>query len=177
MKETPAPKIPTVAEYVAGLPDDRRAVVAKLRTFLNRRMPKGYRESMLWGAITWSIPLETFPDTYNGQPLCYAALASQKNYYSLYLMGAYGSAAEREKLEDGFRRSGKKLDMGKSCVRFRSLDDLPLEVIGDSIAGVTPEKYLASYAMARAVTKTAARKKPGASAKATKVGTKTRRRP
>jgi hypothetical protein len=132
-----------VAEYVAGLPEDRRATVAKLRALLNRRMPKGYCEGMSFGAIAWSIPLETFPDTYNGQPLCYTALASRKNYYSLYLMGAYGSAAERRKLEEGFRRAGKKLDMGKSCVRFRSLDDLPLEVIGDSIAGLPPARYIA----------------------------------
>jgi len=139
----------TVAEYVAGLPEDRRATVTKLRALLNRRMPKGYREGMSWGAITWSIPLETFPDTYNGQPLCYAAIASQKNYFSLYLMGAYGSPAERRKLEEGFRRAGKRLDMGKSCVRFRSLDDLPLEVIGDSIARLTPARYIAQSAAAK----------------------------
>jgi hypothetical protein len=148
----------TVAEYVAGLPEDRRATVAKLRALLNRRMPKGYREGMSWGAITWSIPLETFPDTYNGQPLCYAALASKKNYFSLHLMGVYGSAAERRKLEEGFRRAGKKLDMGKSCVRFRSLEDLPLEVIGDSIGGLPPARYIAQSTAARSGTKTAAKK-------------------
>ena len=149
----------TVAEYVAGLPDDRRATISKLRALLNRRMPKGYRESMGFGAINWSIPLETFPDTYNGEPLCYAALSARKNYCSLYLMGAYGSATERRRLEQGFRRAGKKLEMGKSCVRFRSLDDLPLDAIGDSIARLTPAKYLAAYATARAGTKAATGRK------------------
>jgi len=149
----------TVAEYIAGLPEDRRATVTKLRALLNRRMPKGYCEGMTWGAITWSIPLETFPDTYNGEPLCYAALASKKNYFSLYLMGAYGSADERQRLEEGFRRAGKKLDMGKSCVRFRSLEDLPREVIGDSIAGLPPARYIAQCTTARAGAKTAAKKR------------------
>jgi hypothetical protein len=158
VKAVAGSRTPTVAQYIAGLPEDRRAMITKLRSLLNRRMPKGYRESMMWGAITWSIPLETFPETYNGQPLCYAALASQTSHCSLYLMGAYGSRAARKKLEDGFRRAGKRLEMGKSCVRFRSLDDLPLDVIGDSIASMTLEKYLTAYAASRAGTKTAARR-------------------
>jgi hypothetical protein len=95
----------TVKEYIASLPEDRRGVVAKLRALLKRRMPKGYRESMLWGGITYSIPLERFPDTYNGQPLCYVCLASQKSHFSLYLMAAYGDPAERRRLEDGFRKA------------------------------------------------------------------------
>jgi uncharacterized protein DUF1801 len=142
-------KARTVAAYIAGLPEDRRPAVKALRTLLNRRVPKGYRESMQWGAITWSIPLERFPDTYNGQPLCYAALASQKNHLALYLMCAYGDKTQRQKLVDGFRKAGKKLDMGKSCIRFQSLDDLPLQVIGDAMASVTPEKYIAVYRKSR----------------------------
>jgi len=141
-----------VADYIAGLPEERRAAVKKLRALLKRRMPKGYRESMMWGAITWSIPLERFPETYNGQPLCYAALASKKNYLSLYLMGPYGDLEQRKRLEAGFRKAGKKLDMGKACLRFRSLDDLPLDVIGDVVSRVTPEKYLVAYAKSRANT-------------------------
>ena len=120
---------------------------------LNRRIPKGYRESLLFGAITWAIPLERFPDTYNGQPLCYATLASQKNHLALYLMVAYGDAEKRKILEEGFRKAGKKLDMGKACLRFRSLDDLPLDVIGEAVAGVTPEKYIARYETSRTKTR------------------------
>jgi hypothetical protein len=139
----------TVEDYIAGLPDDRGPMISKLRTLLKRRMPAGYHESMMWGAITYSIPLARFPDTYNGQPLCYVALASQKGYCSLYLMSAYGNPAERRELEAAFRKAGKKLDMGKSCVRFRSLEDLPLDAIGDLIEKVTPEKYLAWYEKAK----------------------------
>jgi Domain of unknown function (DU1801) len=142
-------KAATVDAYIAGLPEDRRPVVKKLRALLKRRVPKGYREGMGWGLICYSIPLERFPDTYNGQPLCYAALASQKNYVSLYLMGPNGDSALRKKLESGFRKAGKKLDIGKSCIRFRSLDELPLDVIGEVVAGVTPEKYLERYAKSR----------------------------
>lgn len=142
-------KTKTIDEYLASLSEDRRAIVSKLRALLKRRIPKGYRESMMWGAINYSIPLEQFSDTYNGQPLCYAALASQKNHFSLYLMSVYGNPVERKKLEDGFRKAGKKLDMGKSCVRFRSLDDLPLDVISEIVANVTPEKYIAWYRKSR----------------------------
>jgi hypothetical protein len=139
----------TVDGYIASLPEDRRPVVKKIRALLKRRVPKGYRESMGWGMITYSIPLERLPDTYNGQPLCYAALASQKGHLSLYLMCAYGSGILREKLEDGFRKAGKKLNMGKSCIRFQSLDELPLDVIGDVVAAVPPEKYLEIYRHSR----------------------------
>jgi hypothetical protein len=128
-----------------------------LRALFRRKVPKGFQESMLFGAIAWAIPLERFPDTYNGQPLCYTAIASQKNHYALYLMCAYGDAAKRKKLEEGFRKAGKKLDMGKACLRFRSLDDLPLDVIGDTLAGVTPEKYIAIYERSRERTAPAAK--------------------
>ena len=144
-----ARKSPTVAEWIAGLPEDRRRIVSKLRALLKRRVPKGYRESILWGAITYSIPLERFPDTYNGQPLCYAALGSRKSHLSLYLMCVYGNAAQTKKLQDGFRKAGKKLDMGKACIRFRALEDLPLDVIGDIVAAVPPEKYLEIYRKSR----------------------------
>ena len=139
----------TVNAYIASLPEDRRTAVKKLRALLKRRVPKGYRESIEYGHIAYSIPLERFPDTYNGQPLCYAALASQKHHLALYLMCAYASGPLRKKLEDGFRKAGKKLDMGKSCIRFRSLDDLPLEVIGDVVAAVPPDKYLGIYEKSR----------------------------
>lgn len=147
----------SIDEYIAALPADRRDAISKLRSLLKRRMPKGYEESLLFGAIAWAVPLETFPDTYNGQPLCYAALASQKGHMALHLMSAYGDPAERKRLEEGFRRSGKRLDMGKSCIRFRSLDDLPLDVIGDFVARIPPARYIAAYRKARSGTKIARR--------------------
>jgi len=153
-------KAKTVEAYLAGLPDDRRAALKKVRAVLKRRMPKGYREMMGFGMITYAIPLEKFPDTYNGQPLLYAALASQKNYLALYLMCAYGSPPLRKKLEAGFRKAGRKADMGKSCIRFQSPDDLPLDVIGDVVAAVSPDRYIETFTRAHAAKKSARRAAP-----------------
>ena len=135
----------TVSEYLDALPDDRRAVVSKLRTFVRKHLPAGYKEQIGFGTITYAVPQTKLRDTYNGQPLCYAAIAANKNYYSLYLMNAYGDPKEAKKLVDGFKKHGKKLDMGKSCLRFKSLDDLPLDVVGDVIASTPVDAYVRSY--------------------------------
>src|SRR4051794_23769723 len=135
----------TAAELLSELPKDRRVVISTVRDVVLKHLPKGYREHVNWGMLCYDIPLERYPNTYNGQPLCYAALAAQKNHYALYLMCVYGSAEQKGKLEADFRKAGKKLDMGKSCVRFRKLDDLPLEVIGKVIESTTPEQYIAGY--------------------------------
>ena len=140
---------PTVAQYLASLPPERRAVMAKVRTAVKRAMPKGYKESVGYGVLTYAIPLEVFPDTYNKQPLAIACLAAQKNHNSLYLMGAYGDPKQRKALEAGFRKAGKKLDMGKSCVRFKAADDLPLDVIGKAIAAIPPDRYIKVYEASR----------------------------
>jgi len=132
----------TVAQYLDELPEDRRATIAAVRRVLRRHMPKGYREEICWGMITWSIPLTRFPATYNGQPLAYVALASQNGHCSLYLTGVYGSPAQEKKLRDGFRAAGRKLDMGKSCVRFRRADDLALDVIGEIVAATPPQALI-----------------------------------
>ena len=136
-------KTTTVRAYLAGLPDDRRAVVSAVRRVVKQNLPKGYREAVNWGMICYELPLTQYPDTYNGQPLCYAALAAQKNHYALYLMGAYADPAQRKALADAFRKAGKKLDMGKSCLRFKKLDDLPLEAIGKVIASLPPKAMIA----------------------------------
>lgn len=135
----------TVPEYLASLPDDRRGALTKVRTVIRRHLPKGIVESMNWGMITYEVPLKTYPDTYNGQPLAYAALASQKNHMSVYLMGIYGDDALRQQFEDAYRATGKRMDVGKSCVRFRKLDDLPLEVIGDAVGSMTLDQFLALH--------------------------------
>lgn len=139
----------TVADYLAELPAERRAVIAEVRKVIRRNLPKGYREVMNWGAITYELPLKRYPDTYNGQPLCYAGLAAQKNHYSLYLMACYGDKRLEQDLRDAFKQAGKKLDMGKSCVRFKSVDQLPLDAIGRIIAAVPPERYIAAYEQSR----------------------------
>lgn len=139
----------TVEEYLESLPEERRAVLSKLRALIKRRIPRGFEESLLWGTIAYSVPLERFPDTYNGHPLGYVALASRKNYCTLHLMSVYMNPEGQKALAEGFRKAGKKLDMGKACVRFKSLDDLPLDVIGDLVAKITPEAWIAIYKKSR----------------------------
>ena len=138
-------KAKTVSEYLAALPPERRAVVSKVRSLVKKHLPKGYKEQIGWGVITYAVPLKTLPDTYNGQPLCYAALAAQKNFNTLYLMNVYGDAKKKKWLADEFKRHGKKFDMGKSCLHFKSLDDLPVDLIGEVIASTPMEKYIESY--------------------------------
>jgi hypothetical protein len=140
----------TVSEYLASLPPERRAVVAAVRKLIRRNLPKGYREAMNFGMITYEIPLTRYPGTYNGQPLAYVALAAQKNKYSLYLTCAYMDEARAKRLRDAHARAGKKLDMGKSCVRFRSLDDLELDAIAAEIASTTPVQFIERYEAGRA---------------------------
>ena len=108
-------------------------------------LPDGYREGMQFGMIGWYVPLERFPDTYNGQPLGLAGLASQKNYMSLYLNTVYGDPATERWFRERYAASGKKLNMGKSCVRFRHLEELPLDVIGETIARADLDRYIAGY--------------------------------
>jgi hypothetical protein len=135
----------TVAEYLAELPPERRAVIAAVRDLVNRHLPPGYVEAMRWGMISWELPLERFPATYNGQPLGVAALAAQKSYYALYLPCADGDPAQGEALARAWRAAGKKLDMGKSCLRFRRLDDLVPDAVGAALAASPPEALVAQH--------------------------------
>jgi len=143
-------KAKTVPAYLASLPSDRRTAIEAVRKVILKNLPKGYEEEMNWGAITYCIPLSRYPNTYNGQPLAYAALASQANYMSVYLMGVYGDPKVLAQFEKAYRAAGRKLDMGKSCVRFKKLEDLPLSVIGETIARVSVEAYLKRYEEMRA---------------------------
>jgi hypothetical protein len=140
----------TVDEYLAELPPERRAVVSAVRDVVRRHMPAGYRESMQFGMIGWGIPLERYADTYNGQPLGYVALAAQKNHYSLYFSCAYQDPADLAWLEEAWSRAGRRLDMGKSCVRFQRLEELPLDVVGEFVGRTPPDAFIASYEKARA---------------------------
>jgi hypothetical protein len=139
----------TVDEYLAELPEDRRAAISEVREVVLRNLPAGYVERMNWGMICYEIPLERYPKTYNKQPLSYAALASQKNYCAIYLMGVYGEGEQARRFREAFEQAGKKLDMGKSCVLFRRADDLALDAVGDVIASTTPEQYIAIYEKSR----------------------------
>lgn len=143
----------TVEEYLASLPAVRREIVAAVRQAIRESLPKGYEEAMNWGMITYQVPLATYPDTYNGQPLMYAALGSQKNYLALYLTSAYMLPDGEAKLRAAYERAGKKLDMGKSCIRFKTLDDLELGTILDIIASTSVEDFVAYAKQARSAKK------------------------
>lgn len=132
----------TVDAYLAQLPEDRRAAISAVREVILENLPHGYEESMNWGMIAYEVPLSTYPDTYNGQPLAYAALASQKNHMAVYLSGIYMDQKAREKFERDYRATGKRIDVGKSCVRFRKLEDLPLPVIGEAIAYLPADEFV-----------------------------------
>ena len=140
-------------DYIESLPKERRNDIAIVRDVVNQHLPAGYVEGVGYGMITWSIPLSRYPDTYNGQPLAIAALAAQKNYSSLYLMGVYGDAdgATRLWFEDAWTSAGKKLDMGKSCVRFRAAGDLALDVVAKAIGLVSVADYLEHYERVKGV--------------------------
>ena len=164
----PAANVKTPAQYIASLPADRAKTIATVRALVNKHIPRGYDECIVWGTIGWTIPLSRYPDTYNKQPICYVALASQKNYCSLYLMGAFWNANQLEHLKAEFKAAGKKLDMGKCCVHFQSPDDLPLEAIGKLISAISSEQWIEMYEQSRLKTKAGQAqkaKKGGASAR------------
>ena len=139
----------TVEQYLAELPPGRREVIATLRELVNHHLPEGYVECMAYGMIGWSIPLSRYPDTYNGQPLGYLALAAQKGNYALYSMAAYMDPDIDRALRAAFARAGLKLDMGKSCIRFRSLDALPLDAIARLVESMSVDEYIAHYEVSR----------------------------
>jgi hypothetical protein len=142
-------KAATVDDYLAELPPERRSIVASVRDLVRRNLPEGYQETMNWGMISYEIPLERYPDTHNKQPLSYAALAAQKNFYTLYLNNVYQDADRKKWLEREFKKAGKKLDMGKSCLHFKQLEDLPLDVIARVIASTPPQQFIEQYAAGR----------------------------
>jgi hypothetical protein len=135
----------TVEQYLSSLPAERRDSIARVRDVVRSNLPAGYQEGMQWGMIAWFIPMSRFADTYNGQPLCLAGLAAQKNHNALYMMTVYGDKKLEKTFKAGFKAAGKKLDMGKSCVRFKKADALALDVIGDTIGKVTVDQYIEAY--------------------------------
>lgn len=142
-------KAKTAKQYLEDLPLERQSAIKKVRQVILDNLPPGYEESVGAGMLMYGVPLSRFPGTYNGQPLCYVALASQKHYMVVYLMTVYGDKKTEQWFRAEFKARGKKLDMGKSCVRFRTLDDLPLDVIGEAVARVPMEKWISLYEQSR----------------------------
>ena len=142
-------KAETVDGYLAELPEDRRAAISAVRQVVLENLPQGYEEMMQFGMIGYVIPLERYPVTYNGQALQYAARASQKNYMSLYLKNVYSDEAVERWFVDRYKDSGKRLDMGKACVRFKSLQDLPIDLVGEAIVLTPVNRFIERYEMSR----------------------------
>jgi hypothetical protein len=170
----------TVAQYLAALPADRRAALSAVRKTINENLPDGYEEGMQFGMIGWYVPLSMYPAGYGENPkvpLSFVALASQKSGMVLHFLCFYGhptlstwfisewseweerhrrKSRERSGEQVGgranqYKKSGKKLDMGKGCVRFKSLEDLALDVVGRTVARVSVEEHMANYQAARAL--------------------------
>jgi hypothetical protein len=136
--------------YLSKLPEEKRKVVKTMRALVRKHLPKGYAETFEYGMPCYVVPLSTYPDTHNGKPLWYAGIAAQKNHYAFYLVGPYQDSKLRKQLEDAFKKAGKKLDMGKSCLRFKQIEDVPLDAIAGVIAALPVAKYIAAYEKVKA---------------------------
>lgn len=138
----------SVNEYLASLPEERKTAVEAVRQVILKNLPKGYEEGIQYGMIGYYVPHSLYPAGYHcdpREPLPFASLASQKNHMAVYAMCIYSDPALLEWFETAWAKTGKKLDMGKSCIRFKKLDDLPLEIIGAMIRKVPVKKHIAFY--------------------------------
>nr|WP_321294623.1 DUF1801 domain-containing protein [uncultured Sphaerochaeta sp.] len=139
----------TVQAYIDSLTFEHQAVILPMRSFILSHLPEGMQENISWGMLSYEVPLEVYPTTYNKKPLLYAAIAAQKQYYSLYLMGVYLEEDRKALLQKAFEKSGKRLSMGKSCIRFKRMEDLPLDLIGQMLSSHTIASYIALYELNR----------------------------
>lgn len=157
----------TVDQWLESVPSDRRDAIDAVRGVVNGHLPPGYEETVDWGMLAWVVPLATLPDTYNGHPLMLAALGAHTKRMTIYLMSIYGDAKLRAGFEAAYRKSGKKLDMGGCCVHFKTLDDLPLDVVANTIGRIGVDEYIVRYESSRAKVKKAGAKRKATAKKAT----------
>jgi len=139
-------KAATVAAYLASLPDDRRRAIAAVRDVILANLDKDYEEGMTYGMIGYYVPHRVYPAGYHcdpSQPLPFAGLASQKGHMSLYLMGLYAPSADRERFIADWTKTGRKLDMGKACIRFKKIEEVALDVLGATIKRIPAKTYIA----------------------------------
>jgi len=145
-KERPAL---TVKQWLASVPAERKDAINAVRDAVNDHLPPGYEETVDWGMLAWVVPLATLPNTHNGHPLTLAALGAHTKLMTLYLMTVYSDPEVRREFQIAYKKTGKKLDMGGCCVHFKKLDDLPLDVVGDTIARVAVDEYVERYETSR----------------------------
>ncbi|MCU1287337.1 MAG: hypothetical protein JWO13_3687 [Acidobacteriales bacterium] len=149
-------KASTVDAYLKSLPEDRRPAITAIRNVILKNLDKDYEEGILYGMIGYFVPHRIFPAGYHcdpTKPLLFIALASQKNHMALYLSGIYGSEDEAKWFKAAWAKTGKKLDVGKSRVRFKKLEDLALDVIGESVKRISAKTYMKRYQDIRAAHK------------------------
>ena len=139
----------TVSQWLASVPAERKDAINAVRHAVNEHLPEGYEETVDWGMLAWVVPLKTLPNTHNGHPLTLAALGAHTKLMTIYLMSVYGDPKLRRAFESAYKKTGKKLDMGGCCVHFKKLDDLPLDVVGKTIASVTVGQYVERYEKSR----------------------------
>lgn len=138
----------TVEEYLASMPEDRRQALSAVRDAINAKLPPGYEEGMQYGAIGWYVPHATFPPGYHcnpKEPLPFVGLANQKNHMGVYLFCLYMDETHMAWFNEAYRATGKKMDMGKSCLRFKKLEDLALNVVAESISRIPVAEFVANY--------------------------------
>lgn len=135
----------TVAQYLAEVDPSRRATLRRVRTMMKRSVPRGIVETMNWGMIAYEVPLSVVPDTYNGKPLMFAALAAQKQYISIYLTGIYGDEGLCARFEQSCLDAGFRLDLGKSCLRMKREEDIPFAQVADALSACSMETFVERY--------------------------------
>lgn len=164
-------KATTVKQYLSELPEDRRAAISAVRDVILKNLDKGFEEGMQYGMIGYYVPHSIYPAGYHcdpKQPLPFASLASQKNHMSVYLMSVYFEGDGEDRFRREWAKSGKKLDMGKSCVRFKKLEDAALDVIGAAIRRISVGRYVEMYeTLLKSPRPTSASQKPATASKAT----------
>ena len=146
---TPEPLPENIEEYLAGIPGQRGDAVRTVFGTVHAAMPEGYELVFSYGMPGWVVPLSRYPVTYNKQPLAYASIGAQKQYNSLYLLGCYADSDEDRAFREEWAASGLKLNMGKSCLRFRTVDEVDLGIIARTIAGTSVDRFIELYEHSR----------------------------
>lgn len=139
----------TIAQYMDELPEERKAAMKKLHAVIKKNLPKGFKEVIQYGMISYVVPHSLYPPGYHCNPsdaLAFMSLASQKNFIAVYHMGVYSDLAINKWFTDAWAKSVEgKLDMGKSCIRFKNMNKIPFELIGELSSKITPEQWIATY--------------------------------
>jgi len=141
-------KATTVTQYLKELPEDRRKAIKQVRKAIKDNLPKGFKETMQYGMISYVVPHSIYPAGYHCNPkdaLPFASLASQKNHMAVYLSSIYGDPKLKSWFEKEYKKTGKKMDIGKSCVRFKKIEDLPVELVGKAVSKMSVDEYIQMY--------------------------------